>query len=72
VANTFVQGIQNWWEKGHEKICNKALDAAIFISCLSVCSLIGCGGATAVVVSGAIAGGKPVVDALKALSKRLR
>jgi hypothetical protein len=72
VANTFVQGIQNWWEKGHEKICNKALDAAIFISCLSVCSLVGCGGATAVVVSGAIAGGKPVVDALKALSKRLR
>jgi hypothetical protein len=72
VANKFVERIQNWWGKGHEKICDKAYDAGIFISCLSVCSLLGCGGATAVAVSGAIAGGKTVVDALKALPKRLR
>jgi hypothetical protein len=72
VANKFVQHVQNWWEKDHEQICGKAYNAAVFISCLSVCSLVGCGGATAVVVSGAIAGGKTVVDALKALPKRLR
>jgi hypothetical protein len=70
VANKFVQHVQNWWEKDHEQICGKAYNAAVFISCLSVCSLVGCGGATAVAVSGAIAGGKTVVDALKALPKR--
>jgi hypothetical protein len=38
VANKFVQGVRNWWEKDHEQICGKGYDAAIFISCLSVCS----------------------------------
>jgi hypothetical protein len=72
VANTFVWGIRNWWEKGHEKICDKAFDAAIFISCVGLCSLVDSGGPIAVAVSGALVGGKAVVHALKALPRRLR
>jgi len=72
-ATSFAQGIRNWWTKKHEDICDKAYDAAIrgndaaiFLSCVSVCSLMGCGGPIAVVLSGAIAGRKTVVEALKA------
>lgn len=71
-ANRFVRGVQNWWNKGHEKICDKAFDAAIFASCVLVCELAGCGGSLAVTVSGVLVSGKPMVEALRTLSKRLR
>jgi hypothetical protein len=70
-TSTFSECIRKWWNKRHDEICTKAYDATLFISCVSLCSLAGCGGATAVAVSGALIGGKPVVDALKALPKRL-
>jgi hypothetical protein len=70
-TSTFSECIRKWWNKRHDEICTKAYDATLFISCVSLCSLAGCGGATAVAVSGALIGGKPVVNALKTLPKRL-
>jgi hypothetical protein len=69
-SNAFVRGVQDWWDKAHEKICDKAYDAAIFLSCLGVCSHIGAEGSIAVAVSGALVGGKTIVAALKTLPKR--
>jgi hypothetical protein len=66
-ANKFVQRVRGWWERRHEKICDTAYEAAIFLTCVSVCSLVGSGGPFAVAISGAIAGRKTVVDALKAI-----
>lgn len=43
-SNAFVRCIRNWWEKKHEQICDKTLDAAIFVSCVTICSLVGAGG----------------------------
>jgi hypothetical protein len=60
-----------WWDKDHPKVCNRAFDAAIFISCVGVCSLVGAS-AIAVAVSGALVGGKNVIEALKAISKGTR
>jgi hypothetical protein len=70
-TGTFSDCVRKWWNKRHDEICTKACDASLFVSCVGLCSLVGCGGATAVAVSGALIGGKPVVDALKALPKRL-
>src|SRR6266446_2397611 len=73
-TTTFSEGIRNWWNKKHEEICAKAYDAAfrtydaaLFVSCVGLCSLLGCEGPITVAVSGALIGGKPVIDALKAL-----
>jgi hypothetical protein len=44
VTTNFAQGICNWWEKGHDQICSKAFDASLFVSCVSLCALAGCGG----------------------------
>jgi hypothetical protein len=71
VAITFAQGVQNWWEKDHAKICSTAYNAAVFVSCVSICSLVGSGGPLTVAVSGVLVGGKPVVEALKALPKTM-
>jgi hypothetical protein len=70
VTTTFAQGVRNWWYKEHVQICSKTFDAALFVSCVSLCSLVGCGGTAAVAVSGALVGGRPVIEALRALPKR--
>jgi hypothetical protein len=66
-----MDGIRKTWEKRHEEICTKVLDATLFVSSVSLCALVGCGGAAAVAVSGALVGGKPVIEALRTLPKRL-
>jgi hypothetical protein len=66
-----LQGIRKWWEKGHDQICSKAFDASLFVSCVNLCAVAGCGGTAAVVVSGVLVGGKPMIEALKTLPKRL-
>ena len=71
-ANKFVQRIQDWWEKDYEKICNKAFDIGLFTLSVGICSLVDSGGPIAVAVSGALIGGKPIIDALKAIPKRFK
>jgi len=71
VTSTFTQGVRNWWGKRHEDICSKAYDATLFVSCVNLCALAGCGGTAAIAVAGALVGGKPVIEALRTLPKRL-
>lgn len=68
-AKSFFEGVRAWWNKSHEKICEKTFDMSMFLTAVGICSLAGSGGQTAVVVSAALVGGKPVVDALKSLKK---
>jgi hypothetical protein len=65
---TFARGIQSWWTKSHEKICSGAFDMALFVAGVTVCSLAGSGGQLAVAVSGVLAGGRPVIDAIRAVA----
>jgi hypothetical protein len=69
-TKSFADGVGAWWTKRHVEICDKAFEMALFLSAVGVCSLAGAGGAVAVAVSGAIVKGKPVIDVLKALSKK--
>lgn len=69
-VRSFSDGVRNWWDRGHEKICAKAYDMSMFLSAVTICSLAGAGGQTAVAVSAVLVGGKPVADALKGLLKR--
>jgi hypothetical protein len=72
-VNTFADGVQAWWKKGHEQILYSAFGTGIFTFSVSVCSLAGVNmhGKTVALVAGALAGGKPLVDALKGLGKGL-
>lgn len=70
-ATGFADGVQSWWTKSHPKICERAFDMALFVSAVGVCSLAGAGGLVSVIVSGALVGGKPVIDAIKSVGKSL-
>lgn len=67
-THTFTKGVDDWWTKLHVRICERAFDIGLFLSSVTICSLAGSGGTVAVAVSGALVGGKNVVDALKALA----
>jgi hypothetical protein len=71
-AKSFGQCVRDWWNERHIEICSKAFDAGLFTLCVSVCSLVGSGGPLTVGVSGALIGGKPVIEALKAMAKSRR
>jgi hypothetical protein len=66
---SFRDGVEHWWSKHHEKICVRGFDLAMFLSAVTVCTLAGAGGTAAVLISGALVGGKSVVDAIKAAGK---
>jgi hypothetical protein len=68
---SFRDGVQQWWDRHHENICSRSFDLAMFLSAVTVCSLAGAGGTAAVLISGALVGGKSVVDAIKATGKGL-
>lgn len=61
---SFKEGVQNWWTEKHVSICNDAFKTGLFLAAETVSWLIGIPvlGAT---ISGAIIGGKPVVQVLK-------
>ena len=64
---SFSNAISNWWTKRHVEICERAFDMGIFSLGLTICSLTGADSSLSVAVAGAIAGGKNVVEAIKAL-----
>lgn len=70
-VKTFRDGVRAWWMKNHQSICTKGFDIGLFLSCVTLCSIAGAGGAVAVVISGALVGGKPVADVLKGMGKKL-
>lgn len=66
-SKSLIDGIQNWWSKSHERICERAFDVGLFATAVSICSMAGSGGKIAVAVSAALVGGKKLTDALKGL-----
>jgi hypothetical protein len=66
----FSQGIRNWWNRDHDKICARTYDMGLFATAVGVCSLAGAGGPMAVAISAAFVGGKPVADAFKDIAKK--
>jgi hypothetical protein len=70
--NSLMRAIADWWEKDHERICRSAFDLGLFLTYMHVCSMAGAGGNLAASISGALVGGKPVVDAIKAYFKSKR
>jgi hypothetical protein len=69
-AKSFWQCVHDWWNERHVEICSRVFDAGLFVSCVAVCSLVGSGGPVTVAVTGALIGGKPVIEALKAIAPR--
>jgi len=80
VAHTmsFAEGVSAWWTKRHEEICSLAfrtglrtVEVGVFVGCLSLCELAGVGGPLTTGLAAALIGGKPIIGALKSLSKML-
>lgn len=71
---TLADGVKNWWTKEHVAICSSTLSTTLFTLSVSLCSLSGVAvhGKTAAIIAGALAGGKPLIDALKGLGKIFR
>jgi hypothetical protein len=69
-VKTFSEGVRLWWNKSHDKICDKAYDMGMFATAVTICSIAGASGNVGVALSAAMVGGKPVVDVVKALSKK--
>jgi hypothetical protein len=70
-VKTYAEGVQSWWTKRYDQICERTFEMGLFISAVGVCSLAGAGGWVSVAISGALVGGKPVVDAIKSIGKSL-
>lgn len=70
-VTTFAEGIRSWWNKSHERICDKAYDMGMFATAVTICSLTGAAGNVGVAVSAALVGGKPVAEAIRGIGKRL-
>jgi hypothetical protein len=69
-ATTFLEkGIANWWTKDHSEICDLTLRFTLFGAGLGLCVLAGADGPLSALIPGAMFGGKPVVDAIKAWRK---
>jgi hypothetical protein len=69
-SNSFTQGVRNWWNNKHEHICEAASSAGIFTAAVTVCSLVGSGGPFTTVICGALVGGRPVIEALRAVEQK--
>jgi hypothetical protein len=70
-VKAYAEGIQSWWTKRYDQICERTFEMGLFMSAVGVCSLAGAGGWVSVAVSGALVGGKPVVDAIKSIAKSI-
>jgi restriction endonuclease len=66
-SKSMFDGIRGWWDKGHEKICERTFDMGLFATAVSICSMAGAGGKVTVAVSAALVGGKQLGTALKGL-----
>ncbi len=65
------RGLQDWWNKNHERICDLAFGVGLFTLSITLCSLAGVKGTAMAVIAGVLAGGKPLADALKGFGKKL-
>jgi hypothetical protein len=65
-TNSFAGGIANWWSERNVSICDASWGMALFGIGVGICFLAGASGPLAVVIPGAMVGGKPVVEVIKA------
>jgi hypothetical protein len=72
-VTTFSEGVQSWWADGYKTICSSGFSVGLFTTAITISSLAGVSvhGKTATILAGALAGGKPLVDSLKGLGKKL-
>jgi hypothetical protein len=70
-VTSFSDGVHQWWNKKHTDICSDTYNLALFTGAVMVCSLAGAGGNIGVAVAAAVTGGKPVIDAIKAIAKKI-
>ena len=67
-----VRGAVNkYWQRHSQRTVGQGISLTLFSLSMSVCGLAGAGGPMTAVVAGAIAGGKPLVDALRSLGVKL-
>ncbi|WP_128923569.1 hypothetical protein [Bradyrhizobium guangxiense] len=69
-TKTFAEGIESWWTSKHEHILETAFGTGLFLGALQISSLAGCNTYLSTAITGAIIGGKPVVDVVKAMRGR--
>src|SRR5262249_44420657 len=67
-VRSLAGGVGAWWQKRHVSFCEKRSTMGVFTLGVLVCHLAGAGGTLSVVVPGAVAGGRPVVDRIKAVT----
>ncbi|MGY2809579.1 hypothetical protein [Bradyrhizobium sp. USDA 4506] len=68
---TFKQGLQSWWSKRHDNICDNASAGGLFLGSAGLLHLMNADSTIALAIAGTIIGGEAVVKALKALPRRL-
>ena len=71
-SKSFAQYIRSWWEKCHVGICNKALDAGIFLLCLGICESLKVDADLAALVSAVIVDKKGTAQALRSAADFLK
>jgi hypothetical protein len=71
-GTSLAAGIGNWWSRRHVQICDKSFDIGLFGIGFSMCLLGGVDAKLAAAIPGAMVGGKPVVDVIKAALKGSR
>jgi hypothetical protein len=71
-ASSFAAGIGDWWSRRHVQICDKAVDMGLFGIGFGMCLLGGVDADFAAAIPGAMVGGKPVIEVIKAFAKRPR
>jgi hypothetical protein len=69
-TTSFAEGIGKWWSKDHKQICNQTFQLGLFGVAVTICSIAGAGGILSAAIPGAMLGGKPVADVIKACLKR--
>jgi hypothetical protein len=67
LSRTFAQRVSKWWDKDSEAICSSTARMSLFGMGLTVAYLTGQAGDMSVMISGVIAGGKPIADVLRSM-----
>jgi hypothetical protein len=76
-AKAFRTGIEEYWSKNSMKLIDRGLNAVqsgvsigLFLAGVGACTAMGQGSAVTTAICGAIVGGKPVVEALRAIAQK--
>jgi hypothetical protein len=69
-VKSFTDGVEDYWTKNHMKIIETGVNVGFFVTLMAVCSAMGAGGMITTAICGALAGGKPAIEALRAVRGR--